>query len=402
MEAKKAYILPSEFFVEYYHRGNKYSESMVGIEDEIRRSLFADGKVVLKIRRPSALFGLGKTRIDSAEVFAVLDTLGDLLLSNIALSKAIDFVISSFYKRKTTGMKKILSNIGRAVKDGKELSTAMAAYNSIFGSIAVGMITAGEESGNLTEALKTSAQYLKVAAKIKKETIKKLAYPIGLLAFGMFALLLNANFIIPKIINSELFSSIPGAKENIYIRILKALSYIVPTILALAVAGGSVMALILKLNREKGEALLFRMPIFREFFVYRNLYITFYSLSKLIQVGVKIDRALNVVKSSTNIVSIRQDLESAQDKLREGKDFSVGFSNLSEIEKAMLSVSYSSEKLGENLEAISQRFFNIYIEKTSSLAPKIYGSVLVVMGTIFILIFLGIAVPYSQILRNIR
>jgi type II secretory pathway component PulF len=114
-------------------------------------------------------------------------------------------------------------------------------------------------------------------------------------------------------------------------------------------------------------------------------------------VGVKIDNALDIVKSSTKVVTIRQDLERAHDALRNGKDFAMGFNNLSQIEKAMLSVSFSSEKLRENLEAISQRFYNIYVEKTSSLAPKIYGIVLVVMAAVFILIFMGIAIPYSDI-----
>lgn len=402
METRDIYIAPSEFLVEYYHRGEKHKETIVGTENEIRGNFTADGKVILKINKPSAFMALGKNRVDSSEVFAVIDTLGDLLMSNIPLSRAIDSVISSFYSRKTTGMKKILGNISRAVKEGKELSASMAAYPTVFGSIAIGMITAGEGSGRLTESLKTSAHHIRVAATIKKELIKNLSYPIALLVFGMLAMLLNANVIIPKIIGSEMFSSIPGAGENIYIKILKALSYIVPSVLGVIVAAGSFMAVMFKVQQEKAEALLFRLPAIREFFLYRNLYLAFHSLAKLIEVGVKIDKALEIVKISSKVVTIRQDLERAQDKLREGKDFALGFNNLSQIEKAMLSVSYSSEKLRENLEAISQKFYNMYIEKTASLAPKIYGTVLALMGTVFILIFVGIAVPYSQILKGIK
>jgi type II secretory pathway component PulF len=402
MGTRNLYIAPSELLVEYYHRGEKHRETIVGTENEIRGNLVAEGKVVLKISKPSLLMVFGKNKVDSNEVFAVFDTLGDLLLSNIPLSRAIDFIISSFYSKRTTGMKKILNNVSRAVKDGKELSTAMAAYTAVFGNVAVGMVIAGEGSGRLTESLKTSAHYIKVQATIRKEMIKNLTYPVFLLVFGMVALLLNANVIIPKIIGSEMFSSIPGAKENIFIKILKALSYIVPSILGIIAVACSSIAVMFKVNREKAEALLFGMPVVREFFLYRNLYLVFHSLAKLIEVGVKIDNALDIVKSSTKVVTIRQDLVRAQDLLRDGKDFAMGFNNLSQIEKAMLSVSFSSEKLRENLEAISQRFYNMYVEKTSSLAPKIYGTVLVVMAVVFILIFMGIAIPYSQILKSIK
>lgn len=402
METRHIYIAPSEFLVEYYHRGEKHKETIVGTEDEIRGNFIADGKVVLKISKPSAFLIFGKNRVDSGEVFAVFDTLGDLLTSNIPLSRAIDSVISSFYSKRTTGMKKILNNVSRAVKEGKELSAAMSAYSAVFGSVAIGMIIAGEGSGRLTEALKTSAHYIKVQATIKKELIKKLSYPLFLLVFGMVALLLNANVIIPKIIGSEMFSSIPGARENIYIKILKALSYIVPSILGIIVVACSFIAVMFKIQQEKAEAVLFGMPVVKEFFLYRNLYIVFHSLAKLIEVGVKIDNALDLVKSSTKVVTIRQDLERAQDKLRGGQDFAMGFKNISQIERAMLSVSYSSEKLRDNLEAISQRFYTMYVEKTASLAPKIYGTVLVVMGAVFILIFVGIAIPYSQILKSIK
>ena len=58
-------------------------------------------------------------------------------------------------------MKKILTNMSLSVKAGHELSAAMAKYPKVFGSIAIGMIAAGEGSGQLTDALKTTASHLK-------------------------------------------------------------------------------------------------------------------------------------------------------------------------------------------------------------------------------------------------
>lgn len=393
---------PIEFTVDYYHQGQRYKDVFAGTEKEIRNRFILEDRVILKIAKTSALSALSREKIDSSEVFTVIDTLGDLLLSNIPLSRALDSILVSFYNKETSGMKKILINMSRSVREGKELSTSMAYYPKVFGSIIIGMITAGEGSGRLTESLKSAAHQLKDAARIKKEMIKNLTYPLFLMGFGLFALVLNANVIIPKIIGSELFSSMPDAKENIYIKLLGYLGYIVPSAVGLIMFGVMVLGIMYVFHREKAEAFMFKLPLVKEFFLYRNLYLSFHSLSKLIEVGVKIDQALQIVKASSSVLSIRMDMEKAQEMLRDGKDFSEGFSHLSPIEKAMLSVSFSSDKLIQNLQTISQRFYNIYIEKTESLAPKIYGTVLILMGGVFILIFAGIAVPYSQILKNIR
>jgi hypothetical protein len=235
METRHIHIAPSELLVEYFHRGEKHKETIVGTEDEIRGNFVAEGKVVLKISRPSIFMVFGRSKVDSSEVFAVFDTLGDLLMSIIPLSRAIDFVISSFYSKRTTGMKKILNNVSRAVRRDRNSQQ----HGCLFPSIRQRgrrHDNGRRGSGRLTESLKTSALLYQGAGHDKEGNDQKAHVSSFLLAFGMVALLLKCQCHNPEDHWFRVVFFIPGARENIFIKILKALSYVVPSMLGIIVA----------------------------------------------------------------------------------------------------------------------------------------------------------------------
>lgn len=387
------------YSVTYIDRGQKYSSEFIGDEREIRERLSREGKVVLSLRQNS-VFLRRKIAVKSEEVYAVLSAMGDMLSSGVSLTQTINTIILSLDKK--SGMRPVLLTILTALNQGKELSVAMGEFNEVFGLTTISMVRAGENSGKLAESLLTSAKYLITINAVKKEMFKKMASPVAIFVVGIFALLFNTKWTIPKIMSSELFQIAAKSEDTPFFGILNTLSIALPIVIALFVAVGFFMVVLYKTHQESVEQVLLKIPILREFIFYRGFYITFFAMSKLMEVGVNEQTSLEIVKGSTNVIAIKHDIESAIKRLRQGDHFAHGFKHISAIEKTMLETSHNRDKICFNLMHVAERFYEQYISRVRSFAPRVYLFTIVFVGGVFILMVLGIMVPYTKMLGGIK
>ena len=89
-------------------------------------------------------------------------------------------------------LKEIMADVYESVKNGTVLSEALAKHPKTFDSVFVGLVSAGEKTGNLHEAFHTLTHHLKWNAEIKRKVKKATIYPtfmlfviIGVVSFFM-------------------------------------------------------------------------------------------------------------------------------------------------------------------------------------------------------------------------
>ena len=387
------------YIVEYMQNGRKFKTEAIGDERSIRTKFSREGKVVLSVKTPSPFT---QRQVRNEEIFAVLTALGDLLGSGVPLTKSLQSVIQSLDRK--SRLPGVLLQITKVVEDGEQLSKAMSGYRDVFGTTVISMIQAGEGSGKLSETLLTAADHLRTMQEIKSEMFKKMTYPIVVFIFGVVSLLVNTTFVIPRILNSELFKMAKKAGEgdSIYVVLLRKLALFFPisfVIIAIVIAG---LVFLFKRSQQQAEGYLVRLPIVRELLFYRAYYITFSSLSNLIGVGVRLDPALEIVSSSATLLTIRNQLNAARQALKDGRHFAGALTALDPIEKSMLEASQNSDRVHQNFTIISNRFYRLYLEKVRSLGPKVYTMVIGMVFCIFLLMFMGIMVPYFKAMGGIR
>lgn len=387
------------YHVIYFDRGVKKTEDVLGVEPEIRSRMRREGKVILSMKKvPLRL----TRKVSAEEIYAALSAISDVISAGIPLSMAIEATAQGMDRK--SNLKPILYSIKGHILEGKELSAALGLYSHVFGNTTVCMVLAGENSGKLGESLLAAAEYIRSMAETRSAILKQMAYPVTILAVSIVSMLINTLVAIPKILHSELFRMTikPGEEENIYIRILRWMSVVMPSLIALLAVAIAVTWYFYKTRQARVEGYLMRIPIVREFIFYRNYYIAFYSLSQLVGTGVRLDTALSIVRDSSSLFTIRAEFDRALAHLRGGESFVKGFTQINTIERTMLETANNLDKIHENLVSVSKRFYKQYLEKMKALSPKIYGGTIVFVVVMFLVMFMGIMVPYSRILGGIK
>ena len=105
-------------------------------------------------------------------------------------------------------LRNVMTGVYGYVKNGEILSKALSHYPHIFNNVFIGLIAAGEKTGNFSEAFLHIAEHLKWTSDLRRKVKKAVRYPIALLIVmsGVIAMLMI--FVVPKLIDFMLAQGI--------------------------------------------------------------------------------------------------------------------------------------------------------------------------------------------------
>ena len=140
-----------------------------------------------------ALFKFG----DKREVLEVTRALAALLPAGMPLTQAIDAAAQV-----TTGeVKHVLSVVRSRVERGEMLADALAEQPRFFPPIYVGMVRAGERSGDLDGAFVRLAEQLEREQALRGRLLSASIYPLLLACVGSAAIAVLLVFVLPKFVD---------------------------------------------------------------------------------------------------------------------------------------------------------------------------------------------------------
>jgi type IV pilus assembly protein PilC len=109
-------------------------------------------------------------------------------------------------------LNEVLTEVGRAVGNGRTLAAALEDYPNIFPEMLVTLVRAGEEGGRLPESLDEASRQLELQMEVRQKLISALMYPMFTLfaTFGTVAVMII--FIVPVFakIYKDLHASLPA------------------------------------------------------------------------------------------------------------------------------------------------------------------------------------------------
>ena len=115
-----------------------------------------------------------------------------------------------------------MSGVYEAVKNGSLLSQALAGFPKVFSDVFVGLVAAGEKTGNLSEAFLHLGEHLKWSADIRRKIKKATRYPMILMAVVSVVITVMMLFVVPKLVD---FIIAQGFSLPLHTRVLIAVSY---------------------------------------------------------------------------------------------------------------------------------------------------------------------------------
>lgn len=126
----------------------------------------------------------------------VLADLAPLLSGSVPIDRALRIVAAQQSGKRE---KRAAAVLEAALKEGRPLSSAMAADESFFGTATVAAVRAGESSGALAEAMMRYVQHLKRQAEMRRKLGSAMAYPVAVAVVSVVAFILLLALVVPRI-----------------------------------------------------------------------------------------------------------------------------------------------------------------------------------------------------------
>ena len=98
-------------------------------------------------------------------------------------------------------LQNILTAVYEAVKSGTQFSHALGAHPAVFDDIFVGLIAAGEKTGNLSESFSNLIEHMKWTNELQRKVKKAIRYPIVLMVVLSAVITILMLFVVPKLVD---------------------------------------------------------------------------------------------------------------------------------------------------------------------------------------------------------
>lgn len=365
------------------------------------RMLAAEGKTVLRIRErrdfrlPDFLRLRGS--ISAEERIAFLHELAAVLEAGLPVHEALAHLRAGVSEHSFYG--RLVAALHAEVSRGMPLSQTMELRPAEFPESLVGMVRAGEESGSLATVLREAAVALTEAHVLRESLRSALAHPIFLLGATALSVLIMTVFVLP--VFAALLRDL-GAQLPLPTRILLGLSdvvlaqpYLVVAIIA-AVCLAAVLLLRIPSLRRYGDAVLLRVPVLGMFVKLAEWQMILRTLALLLRSGIRLDRAVGLVRSVTGNRALAHRLMRMQQSLVEGRTFAqivLHEPYLPSLLRGMLAAGEAAgdlERLLQHAADYCRRRAGSYAARIEALAEPL---MIVLVGAVIFFVVLSVLLP---------
>jgi len=296
--------------------------------------------------------------------------------------------------------KQVINSLHDDIEVGNSLSNSFAKHPHVFDSLYINMVKAGESSGMLNVILERLAAYLEKMSSLRRKIRAAMVYPTIVVSMAIIITAVLMLKVVPtfKGIFEMLGGELPGpTKVLIFVSDLfgKWFLYLI----------GAIILIVFMVSRyvrtEKGgmriDRLKLRIPVFGELF--KKVAISRFSrtLSTLIQSGVPILAALEIVAKTAGNRVIEDSVENVRTNVREGESIAAPLIKSGVFPPMVTRMIAVGEQTGE-LEKMLGKVADFYDEQvdsmiatlTSMIEPIIIAFLGIVVGGIVISLFLPI------------
>jgi type IV pilus assembly protein PilC len=335
-------------------------------------------------------------RIKPKEVAVFTRQFATMVDSGLSISRSLA-VLANQVENKFLAQK--LKEIREDIEAGSSLSQALAKHPKVFSNLYVAMVQAGEVGGSIDIVLRNTADQLEAQVELNRKVRGAMVYPIVVLSVIAIIFLVMMVVIVP--IFKKLFTTLGGQlplPTRILITISNTLiSWRCGLVVAVIIAG--IFTLRWWINTEDGrlkwDAFKMKPPVFGEL-THKAVLARFAStLSSLLQSGVPVMEALDIVSSASDNRVMEEAVADIKTAVREGRSFADPMRQHEIFTPLMVQMTEVGEQTGA-LDEMLQRSADFYMGEvnqtvdnlTSILEPLLVVTMGAIVGTIIISLYL--------------
>ncbi len=338
-----------------------------------------------------------RVRVKSEDMVVFTRQLSTMISSGIPLVESIDILGE---QNENPGFKSVLLEVSEHVRAGKDLSQALSAHPRVFPKIYINMVKAGEASGQLDIVLTRLAEYQEAAEQLRSEIKSAMTYPVVslFLVLGITVFLLV--FIIPKF--EDMFNSMNVELPAITKGLLATSLFLQENFLVACLAIVSmVVGIVMYFKTERGaytaDWIVLNLPIFGKLFSKVAISRFARTFSTLIQSGVPILGALEIVSETCGNRIFANAINAASESVRQGETLGDPLAESGVFPPMVTKMVSIGEKTGA-LEQLLEKISDFYDQQvkttveslTSLIEPVMIGVMGFLVGGMVLAIFLPV------------
>lgn len=331
--------------------------------------------------------------------------LATLISAGFPLVSAIDALVP---QTKSYRLKTILAQLKDAIVEGQSFAQALSQYPGIFSPLFINMVRAGETSGTLEIVLERLADITEKQQDLNNRIQTALAYPVFMCVIGTLVLFVLLTYIVPSItaIFADMNQVLP-TPTRLLIWLSDFLKSFWWVIFIFIITAG--FALHRAKKTEKGryvfDKTVLSLPVFG--ILDRKLDVARFTrtLGSLLENGVSMLIALDIVKNIAGNVLISKAVETAAQEVGKGQALWAALNEgkiFPQLSIQMIQVGEQSGTLEKMLNKIADIFEKEVETSILRLTSYLEPVMILVMGCIVGFIVLSICLPIFEMNQLIR
>jgi type IV pilus assembly protein PilC len=398
--------MPAFTYTAKDHQGQKFTGtidnaiSATDVRDELEKMGYSPLKVHKKKKRKGT-----STRVTQDEVVEFTFKFAGMYSAGLGVMHCLEVLEE---QAENLAFKDILSDVREKVSSGASLKKAFEPYKSIFSGYFLGMVEAGESSGELSNVLNMTAEYLENKMLIHRKVKHAFTYPIVVISVCSVVITALVMFVVPMFskIYTRMNVPLPGPTQFLVLVSELVLNWW-HLIIAVAVVMFFVGRRWLKNpdNRTRIDKIKLQLPVFGK--LNRLVVVSRFNrtFATLISVGVPMIEALDVAKQVAANEHMAEITDTVKGKIQAGTAVARAFEVHDIFPSIIVHMADSGEQAGRLPEMLikGSEFVDKDIDRIiSSLLVKLEPILTVSMGSLIGGILLAVYLPMIDYMNHIK
>lgn len=293
----------------------------------------------------------------------------------------------------------VAKELRRQIMQGATFADTVAKYPEQFGQIYIGLVKAGEDSGELEKTLQRLLELQTKEANIRSNVIGTLMYPAFVIVLAVIIVLVMLMFVFPvfKDMFDNMGKELPWITQTLMDAgiFLKTYWFMAPLIL-FSIVGSCTFLMRWQPSKRKIDDIVLKVPLLTDLIQFSN-YANFVAVMQVAyDAGVPIIECLYLANMTLTNHTLKTKIEGATLKVQQGQHLSVALRTTQVMPKMILFMIATGEQSGRLGDMLLQA--TSYIDKKldgiiDTLTKMIEPIMLIVIGSIVLTLALALYLP---------
>lgn len=300
-------------------------------------------------------------------------------------------------------MQSVIREVSDDIQEGMSFSESLAKHPTVFSTLVVSIVRAGEVSGNLQQAVIFVADSIEKNYQLTSRIKSALFYPAFVIVVALIIGFIVVTVILPKLtgVIKELNVEVPWyTKVIMFIGDFMSVYWWAVLIVIFGFIGGFIYYVKTETGKREWDQVKLKIPIIGGLF--RAIYLARFAdnLSLMVMAGIPIVRALKIVSEVVTNSVYQSVILRAADEVKTGGHISTILARSADIPpivSQMTRIGEETGKLGEVLKSVTS-FYEQEVDRTSrNLATMIEPVLIVILGIGVAILVFAILLPIYDI-----